>query len=150
MKNQHRLRSPPTFQTRRETSKHTHSYQGEEFIRFEFIVLNLSKKLKRLLMFYFHLYYGVVNECSSTRFLQLAKTFDQKVFSKIPHKCTEVINLAPSMAEQMENAVAGNRNTSEMCDHFDCCVRFRTYRAHFHREWTRFWRSPASFTLVSC
>ena len=38
-------------------------------------------------------------------FLQLAKTFDQKVFSKIPHKCTEVINLAPSMAEQMENAV---------------------------------------------
>ena len=78
--------------------------QGEEFIRLS-SCLESVEEIKASLDVLFSLYYGVVKECSSTRFLQLAKTFDQKVFSKIPHKCTEVINLAPSMAEQMETAV---------------------------------------------
>ena len=71
---------------------------------FDMVKLSVEE-IKASLDVLFSLYYGVVKECSSTRFLQLAKTFDQKVFSKIPHKCTEVINLAPSMAEQMETAV---------------------------------------------
>ena len=75
--------------------------QGEEFVRLSSCIESVEE-IKASLDVLFSLYYGVVKECSSTRFLQLTKTFDQKVFSKIPHKCTEVINLAPSMAEQME------------------------------------------------
>jgi len=81
--------------------------QGEEFIRLS-SSLEFVEEIKASLDVLFSLYYGVVKECSETRFLQLAKIFDEKVFSKIPHKCTEVIKLAPSMTDQVETTVVAD------------------------------------------
>ena len=57
--------------------------QGEEFVRLS-SCLESVEEIKASLDVLFSLYYGVVKECSSTRFLQLAKTFDQKVFFENP------------------------------------------------------------------
>ena len=65
----------------------------------------------------------------------VGENVDQKVFSKIPHKCTEVINLAPSMAGKwrMRLRVKYERDVRS----FDCCVRFRTWCTTVDE----FWRS---------
>lgn len=73
---------------------------GEEYVRLSSCIESVEE-IKASLDVLFSLYYGV-KACESSLFLKLIKSFEQNVFSKIPHKLNQIISLAPDLKEQTE------------------------------------------------